>query len=245
VKEATLKSRLTACAAIFLSSLVFYCNEVLAQCSLNIQNRISSGWNKDGVSYTVQKNTLKIKVAEGGGDDADSIYLGSIKDCRTLTINVSQISGKYSWGGKVIGFSFFNDKLEPSQWGNQASFPTPRGYSIEDGFIKAELLDNAKLVYDIANKDGTTHIGAKVFIGSNNAVELQFSTQEASPALQMSARQPPRSYKRYTAYTAHQSDSSAISCSLNCHEPRTGHNEFVFTRDFSLPPRAACPDESD
>jgi hypothetical protein len=75
---------------------------------------VNSGWNKEGVSYTVEKNTLKIKVTEGGGDDADSIYLGSIKDCRTLTINISQISGKYPWGGKVIGFSFFNDKLEPS-----------------------------------------------------------------------------------------------------------------------------------
>lgn len=235
-----------ACATILLSPLVFYCPEVLAQCSLNIQDRINSGWNKEGVSYTVEKHTLKIKVAEGRGDDADSIYLGSIKDCRTLTINVSQISGNYPWGSKVIGFSFFNDKLEPSQWGNQASFPTPRGHEIEDGFVKAKLSNNEKLIYDIANKNGATHIGAKVFIGSNNALELQFSAQEASREPQISARQRPRSYERYTAYASHPSDSAAISCSLNCHEPRTEDNEFVSTRDdFSIPPRAACPNESD
>lgn len=242
MKGITLKNRVIACTAILLSSLVLYCPDVWARCSLNIQNSISSGWNKHRASYTVEKNTLKIKVAEGGRDDADSIFIGSIKGCSTLTINVSQISGKYPWGGKVIGFSFANDKRKPHQWGNFASFAPPRGHAIEDGFVKAGAWNNKKFVYDIDNSDQTTYIGAKVFIGSNNALELQFSAQEASPDFQLSARQPSPSENHHTTHAGYQTVSRSISCSLNCHEPRSGRSQSVFTRIFSRPSRASCRD---
>ena len=240
-----MKSRLIASTTIFLSSLIFYCPELLAECSLNIQSVINSGWNKEKVIYSVEKNTLKIKASEGVVDDADSIYIGSTQGCRTLTIHVSQISGQYPWGGKVIGFSFFGEKLEPHQWGNQASFPAPKGYAIEDGFVKAELLNSTTLVYEIANSAETTHIGAKIFIGSNNSLELQFSAQAASPELQASAKRSSRSSERYVAYTDHPPGSPANSCSLTCHEPPTEDGEIVFTSDFSISSHAACPDGHD
>jgi hypothetical protein len=200
------------------------------------------------VSYTVEKNTLKIKAGERVKNDTDSIYIGSINGCSTLTINVSQISGQYPWGDKVIGFSFANDAIQPHQWGNQASFPPPRGRGIEDGFIKAGLTNNTKLVYDIDNITKTTHIGAKVFIGSNNSLELQFSAQPASQELQFSAQpasresrfsgqQASRSSKPGTAQTRYQSDGS---CSMNCHGPHDAGSSFVFTRDFSISSHAAC-----
>jgi hypothetical protein len=245
MEEVTLKDRLIAFKAIVLSSLVFYCPESLAQCSLNIQSGVRSGWSKQLVHYTVEKNTLKVKVGEGSGDDADSIYIGSMKGCGTLTIEVSKITGRYPWGGKAIGFSFFDNKREPSQWGNQASFPAPKGYVIEEGFVKAAISTNTKLVYDIANSTETTHIGAKLFIGSNNALELQFNAQEASRDLQFSARPPVRSSERLTTYTVRQPSSPAVSCSSNCHERRSEHRRFAFNRDFSIPARASCQEWDD
>jgi len=259
-----LENRLVACTALLLPLLVFFCSEARAQCSLNIQSSISSGWNKQGVSYTVDKNTLKIKVAEGGKNDTDSIYIGSIRGCSTLTISVPQISGQYPWGGKAIGFSFANDLIQPHQWGNQASFPPPRGRAIEDGFIKTSLSNNTELVYDIDNSSKTMHIGAKVFIGGNNVLELQFSAQpparepqssapQASRTPRFDAQQTPREPRlsasqmrpteRYTDDDDEPWESPANSCSASCHEPRGRHREYVFARGFSIPyRRSACPD---
>jgi hypothetical protein len=245
MKGETLKNRSIAHAAIILATLVFPCPALWAECSFTLQSAISSGWNKAGVAYTVDKNTLKIKVGEGTKNDTDSIAIGSIKDCSTLTITVAQISGEYLWGGKAIGFSFANAAIENHQWGNQASFPPPRGRAIEDGFIKSGLSNGTKLVYDIDSKTETTHIGAKVFIGSGNALELQFSAQQAPPREpQVSARQPSsRLPERYTAYTGRQPDMAANSCSSECHQPRTERDEFAFTRGVFRPSRAAaCPD---
>lgn len=240
-----MKNRFIVCLSIILSSAVFYCSSALAECSLDIQKSVISGWKKENVLYAVDKNTLKIKVGEGSKVDADSIYIGSIKGCITLTIDISNISGEYVWDGKVIGFSFFNDKLEPHQWGNQASFPAPRGRAIDDGFVKAGSSKTMKLVYDIANSAATTHIGAKVFIGSNNALELRFSAQDSSRDVQASARPPARPARRYAAGPNYRSDAAANSCSLSCHEPRTEHAEFEYSDDFTIPPSAYCPHERD
>lgn len=235
-----LRSNVTISAAIFLFSLVCSSPEVLARCSLRIQNRINSGWNKESVSYTVEKNIINIKVGEMGWDDSDSIYIGSIKGCSTLTVRVSQISGRYPWDGKAFGISFANEEREPHQWGSFASFPPPRGYAMDDGFIKAGLSNNTKLVYDIPNSSLTSYIGAKIFLGSHNTLELQFSAQETSRDLQLSERQSSRSSVRYTADADYRSGNPADSCSLGCHEPRTRRRRSVFDRDFSRVSHPAC-----
>lgn len=227
---------LPACAAIVLCSLIFYCSPVLAQCTLDIQSPISSGWNKEGVSYAVENNTLKIKVREGNRADTDSIFIGSIRGCSTLTVAVTQISGEYPWGGKAIGLSFANDPIQAHQWGNQASFPAPRGEAIEDGFIKAGLANKAQLVYDIDNSAGTTYFGAKVFIGSNNVMELQFSAQEAARPLQASTPPAPREARPGTQQVRREVQQSGV---LPASRP------MRFGAPPALPPSEHCPASED
>jgi hypothetical protein len=234
-----LKNGFMAWAARLLLPLACYCSAASAECSLKIQSRIGSGWKKEGVTYTVEKNTVRIKVSGGGKQDTDSISIGSIRGCAALTINVSQISGQYPWGGKSIGFSFANAPLEPHQWANHASFPPPSGRAIEDGFIKAGLSNNSRLVYDIDDSSKTVHFGAKVFIGANNSLELQFDAQETSVERQGNARQSFRSPKRYPSRMGHEPDNAVASCSLTCHAPRATQGEIA------IPPLAACPGEHD
>jgi hypothetical protein len=230
----------------FASSVVLYCPPLLAQCKLNIQSVISSGWNKDNVSYTVEKNKLKLKVADKARDDADSIYIGSIEGCKTLIVDVVKVSGNYPWGGKIIGFSFFNEKLDPKQWGNQASFPPPRNRAIDDGFVKELSASDGKLVYDIARSGSAVHFGAKVFIGGGNVLELEFGTEAApSPLLQASARQAIPAAKRNTASAVRQSRNDSRTCSAQCHEPPGQDEDFDFIGEFSIPPAAACPHRND
>jgi hypothetical protein len=239
-----LKNKALAYAAILLAALVCHVPEVQAECSLNIEDSIISGWRKESVSYAVEKTTLKIKVGETGKDEADSIYIGSIKGCNKLTIRVSRIKGDYPWGGKAIGFSFANDKRDPHQWGNSASFPRPAGLAIEDGFINTGLSNNSEIVYTIDNKVQTTYIGAKVFIGNNNSLELQFSAEDTRREIKTSLPQPSRSSTRATAHSDQPPDDPA-SCSRNCHEPRRQHDRLAYTHDFSMPRRDYCPDRGD
>jgi hypothetical protein len=239
MNKITLKTRSVAFTAVVLSSLVLFGPEVWARCSLNIEDSISSGWNKDSVSYTVENNRITIEVDEMGWDDSDSIYIGSMRGCSTLTVNVSHISGEYPWDGKAFGLSFANDKREPHQWGNFASFTRPRGYVIDDGFIKAGLSKNTQLVYDIPDSSQISHIGAKIFLGSHNTLELQFSAQETSRELQLSERQPSRSAVRYAADADYRPRNTADSCS-GCHEPRTRRSESLFDRVFSRSSHPAC-----
>jgi hypothetical protein len=205
---------------------------------LNIQDSISSGWNKESVSYTAEKDTITIEVDEMGWDDSDSIYIGSMKGCSTLTVDVSHISGEYPWDGKAFGISFANDKREPHQWGNFASFTRPRGYAIDDGFIKARLFRNTRLVYDIPDSSRTSHIGAKIFLGSHNTLTLRFSAQE-SPGLRLSERRPSRSAMSYAAEAEYRARSTAESCS-GCHEPRTRRSASFLDRVFSRSSHPAC-----
>lgn len=239
MNKITLKTRSVAFTAVVLSSLVLFAPQVWARCSLYIQDSISSGWNKDSVTYTVEDDTITIEVDEMGWDDSDSIYIGSMRGCSTLAVNVEHISGKYPWDGKAFGISFANDKREPHQWGNFASFTRPRGYVIDDGFIKARLFRNTRLVYDIPDSSRTSHIGAKIFLGSRNTLKLRFSAQE-TPGLQLSERRPLRSAMRYAADADYRPANSAESCSLSCHEPRTSRRQSVFDRIFSVSSHPTC-----
>jgi hypothetical protein len=237
--EAALKGKLIACTAI-VTSLGFHCHIAAAQCSLTVEEKIISGWNKKNVSYTADGNTLKIKGGDGAINDADSIYIGSMKGCSTLTVKMAQVSGDFPWGGKMIGISFFDRKLEPGKWGGEASFPPPRGRAMETGFIKTALSSNTELVYDIKNTADITYIGAKVFIGSNTALEIHLSGQDDA-----GGRTESRSSKPYTP-SAPQPATAAASCYPNCREPQSRRSLPVVSRDFSIPIDASCGyDEED
>lgn len=200
--------------------LVFHCHGAAAQCAFSIENAIRSGWGKKNVSYAVEGDRLTIKAADGAINDADSIYIGSVKGCRTLAITVSQVSGDFPWGGKAVGFSFSSDKLGGQQWGNEAAFPPPRGRAMEAGFIKPPLPGGTELVYDIRNSAETTHIGAKVFIGNNVAIELRISAQ-AEPRAQTAVRAPKPSITNPGNIS--RPFRQVMSCSANCHQPRGGY----------------------
>lgn len=240
MSKVTLKNRLMTFAAIALSSLVLFAPELWAQCSLDIQKNITSGWHKKNVSYTTEANIIKVKVGKSDWDDSDSIYIGSMKGCGVLTVAVTQIYGEYPWDGKAFGISFANEKRKPHQWGNFASFPPPRGYKIDDGFIKAWLSNHTRLVYDIPDSSQTSHIGAKIFLGSHNGLELEFNAYESPHGLQLAWER--RSYLpgHNAINTNYQSDRPVASCATNCDEPRPGHRQSVISRFFSRLSDIAC-----
>jgi hypothetical protein len=245
VAEVILKNRFTVYAPVIFTCFLFNCSLSWAECSLNIEGEIASGWNKADVSYTVDGRILKIKTGNKVGQDADSIYIGSITGCDALTIQVRHISGSYPWDGKAIGFAFFNDKLEPHQWGNQASFPAPLGFAIDDGFIKAALSNSTRLVYGIADSSRTTYIGAKIFLGGDNALELELTAEETPREARFSLRQPSPSARPYMARTSRQSQGAGISCSTQCHQPAGEDGEVDFLDEVSMPADAVCPHRSD
>lgn len=155
-------------------SFTIYCPDALAECALNIQSDIRSGWHKKNVDYETTGNILRIVVDDWGGDDSDSIYIGNINGCSQLRVRVLRKTGRYSWGGKAIGLSIAYDQRKAGQWGKHASFLPPRGHKIEDGFIKSRLSRGTTLIYDVDEIDRTMYFGAKVFLGADNRLVLEF-----------------------------------------------------------------------
>lgn len=230
--EGTLAKTSLAGAAIFLAACILSAATASAQCTLTIDDATVSGWGKKSVSYKAEGNTLKVTSSAGAVNDADSLYIGSIKGCQTFVVTLVRVSGDFPWGGKVIGFSFSRDKLDPSQWGSLASFPPPRGRAMEAGLIEGRLTDGTQLVYDIANSAETTHIGAKVFVGGGVALDLTFGTRsEGSASIATSAAIAPaskpafRPTKPFTPVMSRRQEAPAAStsCASACHQPRDGY----------------------
>jgi hypothetical protein len=86
------------------------------------------------------------------------------------------VSGDYPNDGKAIGIAISGKMLKKENWGSSDAFIAPVEYTIEDGFIEEKIYDESELEYDLMDvKDRRLYLGAKVFVGQNNYLRIEFN----------------------------------------------------------------------